>query len=186
MKLSYFVSLTILFLFAFSLSWQWIEKSYVGFISSSVSAISPIEVDIEFDGIKIISTARKIVYSDEPSDSTSDDTNDDDVPYLMGIDATQLSYGLIPALSLILAMAISTRRRSLLLISGTIIAAVISQILGVHILVLRQSHLVQVSGIQSDLFAWVRTVSFMLPFIPILVSIIGIYALFKDKTNFRI
>ena len=50
MKLSYFVSLTILFLFAFSLSWQWIEKSYVGFISSSVSAISPIEVDIEFVG----------------------------------------------------------------------------------------------------------------------------------------
>ena len=49
MKLSYFVSLTILFLFAFSLSWHWIEKSYVGFISSTVSAISPIEVDIEFE-----------------------------------------------------------------------------------------------------------------------------------------
>ena len=80
MKLSYFVSLTILFLFAFSLSWQWIEKSYVGFISASVSAISPIEVDIEFDGIKIISNARKIVSSDETFDSTSDDTNHDDVP----------------------------------------------------------------------------------------------------------
>ena len=182
MKLSYFVSLTILFLFAFSLSWQCIEKSYVGFISSSVSAISPIEVDIEFDGIKIISTARKIVYSDD----TSGHSADDNVPYLMGIDATQLSYGLIPALSLILAMAISTRRRSLLLISGTIIAAGISQILGVHILVLRQSHLVQVSGIQSDLFSWIRTVSFMLPFIPILASIIGIYSLFKGKLYFRI
>ena len=186
MKLSYFVSLTVLFLFAFSLSWQWIEKSYVGFISSSVSAISPIEVDIEFDGIKIISTARKIVSSDETFDSTSDDTNHDDVPYLMGIDATQLSYGLIPALSLILAMAISTRKRSLLLIAGTIIAAGISQILGVHILVLRQSHLVQVAGIQSDLFSWVRTVSFILPFAPILVSITGIYTLFKDKLYFRI
>ena len=91
MKLSYFVPLTILFLFAFSLSWQWTEKHYVGFISSSVSAISPIEVDIEFDGIKIKSTARKIGYSDETSDSTSDNSNDADVPYLMGIDATQLS-----------------------------------------------------------------------------------------------
>ena len=126
------------------------------------------------------------MYSHETSDSSTDDINDDNVPYLMGIDASQLSYGLIPALSLILAMAISTRKRSLLLIAGTIIAAGISHILGVHILVLRQSHLVQVSGIQSDLFSWVRTVSFMLPFIPILVSIIGIYILFKDKPNFRI
>ena len=65
-------------------------------------------------------------------------------------------------------------------------AAGISQILGVHILVLRQSHLVQISGIQSDLFSWVRTVSFILPFAPILVSITGIYTLFKDKLYFRI
>ncbi len=186
MKLSYFVSLTILFLFTFSFCWQWIEKSYVGFISSSASAISPIEVDIEFDGIKIISAASRIVYSHETSGSSIDNSNDNNVPYLMGIDATQLSYGLIPALSIILAMAISTRRRSLLLISVTIIVAGISQLFGVHILVLRQSHLVQVSGLQSDLFSWVRTVSFILPFIPISVSMIGIYTLFKDKLNFRI
>ena len=99
----------------------------------------------------------------------------------MGIDATQLSYGLVPALSLILAMAVSTKKRSLLLIFGTILSGFISQIIGVHILVLRQSHLVQIAGSQEDLFSWVRTVSFILPFIPILVCMMGIYTLFKAR-----
>ena len=181
MKIRYFLALTIAFLLIFSFCWQWIERGYVGIISSSLSAISPIEVDIEFDGIKIVSTARKIVYSDNLPDNSKQDLNDENVPYVMGIDATQLSYGLVPALSLILAMAVSTKKRSLLLIFGTILSGFISQIIGVHILVLRQSHLVQIAGSQEDLFSWVRTVSFILPFIPILACMIGIYTLFKAR-----
>ena len=187
-----FVAITLIYVIVLAIAWNWIGKGYVSVLAHTLSSVSPSGVTVQHRGHVIDVTVERTMPTKSRPNQDEDMVGVKNVGTQVSsgepgahtdLNGMAISYGLIPALALLLAVPSITLKARLLCILGAILVGFIAHLAGPYLLVQRLVSVVQDGGSAADAYQIANMMSFFLLFAPSLVWVPVIFVFWRRKPS---